>query len=199
MKNKLSFFIILALLISLVIVLASCGGKTPQNSDTGTNIDTGTNTDTEKVELEEYTVTFVQEGFANVVKTVKKGESLTDIPAPQSEEGYIVEWEKVNLESITDNKIVNAIKTPIKHTVIFSQGDGHPDLEFTVNYGEGISKLPIPKEVAGYEVKWEEVDLTFITSDMEIGVVKTPIEYRITYVLNGGFNNNNNPHSYTVE
>lgn len=92
MKNKLSFFIILALLISCVFVFSSCGGKTPQNSDTGTNIDTGTNTDTEKVELEEYTVTFVQEGFANVVKTVKKGESLTDIPAPQSEEGYIVKW-----------------------------------------------------------------------------------------------------------
>ena len=34
---------------------------------------------------------------------------------------------------------------------------------------------------------------------MEIGVVKTPIEYKITYVLNGGFNNKNNPHSYTVE
>ncbi len=43
MKNKLTFLIILALLISTVIVLASCG-ETPQNTDTSTNSSTDTGT-----------------------------------------------------------------------------------------------------------------------------------------------------------
>ena len=45
------------------------------------------------IEVETYTITFIQEGQSDVVKTLKKGETLTDVPVPVSAAGYDIVWD----------------------------------------------------------------------------------------------------------
>ena len=50
----------------------------------------GTNDESGNGQKETFTVTFVQAGQDNVVKEVKEGETLTDIPALKGRTGYTV-------------------------------------------------------------------------------------------------------------
>ena len=158
-KKKLTLLICIALSLLMIFVLSSCGNDEAGSTNTGnsnTNTDTSGDSGTtdsstddsqqpdpepepepEPEPIVTYTVTFVQEGFANVVKTVNEGEALTDIPTPQA--------------------------------------------------------------VQGYEIRWEEKDLTNIQTNITVNAVKTLVEYNVIYVLNGGTNNAQNPDKYTVE
>ena len=78
-----------------------------------------------KGESEICTITFVQEGENDVVKTVEKGKALTDIPLPKSFAGYVVTWDKTDFSKIEENIVVYAI---IEKGV------------FTVTYDLGINK-----------------------------------------------------------
>lgn len=64
------------------------------------------------IEAETYTITFIQEGQSDVVKTLKKGETLTDVPVPVSAAGYDIVWDKTDFSDVSENVTVTAVKTP---------------------------------------------------------------------------------------
>ncbi len=84
-------------------------------------------------------------------------------------------------------------------TITFSQGEPFSDVVFTVNRGDDFFNLPVLNSVRGYDIKWESVDLTNISSDIVVRAIKTPKTYQINYVIENGTNSGSNPTSYTVE
>ncbi|MBO5789019.1 MAG: InlB B-repeat-containing protein, partial [Clostridia bacterium] len=95
------------------------------------------------------------------------------------------------LESASIDKLMT-------HKVIFRQ-TGFADKVFTVLDGASFTDIPSVQAVPGYHVEWADVDLTEITGDITVNATFTLIEYTITYVLNGGTNNENNATKFTVE
>ena len=69
----------------------------------------------------QYTITFQQDGCADVVRYVTEGKGLSEssIPQPKAVTGYTVEWETVDFKSITGNIVVKAIATPNEYTVTY--------------------------------------------------------------------------------
>ena len=66
------------------------------------------------------TITFVQEGRENIVRTVRSGESLKDIPQPAEREGYEVGWNITDFSSISEDMRVVAVFTPKKFIITYS-------------------------------------------------------------------------------
>ncbi len=75
-------------------------------------------------QAEEITVTFTQLGQEDIVKTVAKGETLTDVPVPQSVIGYTVTWDKSDFSSLTQDVTVNAVFTANTYEITYDAGDG---------------------------------------------------------------------------
>lgn len=96
-----------------------------------------------------HTVTFEQTGVQDIVKTVKNGETLTDIPTPQTKTGYTVVWDMTDFTSITESRIVKAIETPNEYTVILDENGGEElvDDTVTVEY-DAVYSLPRPTHMA---------------------------------------------------
>lgn len=119
---------ILMLLLSLgtCFALAACADsvESTQSSDNGSTA-TATESsdegiqDSSEPETEYVTVTFKQDGQADVVKTLEKGDSLTDIPVPVQKTGYTVVWDKTEFEGITENVVVTAQETANTYTVTY--------------------------------------------------------------------------------
>ena len=84
----------------------------------------------------------------------------------------------------------------VTYTVTFKHADGTEEV-ITVNEG-GTVTPPTAKEVAGYTVAWENVDLTNISANMTVNAVKTIVEYKIEYDTKGGTNHISNPTVYTI-
>ena len=49
------------------------------------------------------TVTFVQTGEENIVKTVEFGGTLTDIPTPAARDGFIVAWNRTDFSGLVED------------------------------------------------------------------------------------------------
>ena len=49
------------------------------------------------------TVTFVQMGEENIVKTVEFGGTLTDIPTPAARDGFIVAWDRTDFSGLVED------------------------------------------------------------------------------------------------
>ena len=63
-------------------------------------------------------VTFRQEGYVDVVKTVEKGTALTEIPNPVQVKGYQpVVWDRTDFSAVTEDMLVTAIMQPKQYTV----------------------------------------------------------------------------------
>ena len=93
-------------------------------------------------------VTFRQEGFVDVVKTVEKGAELTDIPRPVQVKGYqTVVWDRTDFSAVTEDTVVTAIMQPKQYTVRLELGGG------TVT----TSSLPVEDEtiVIDYNATYE--------------------------------------------
>lgn len=67
-----------------------------------------------------YTVTFSQEGQADIVKQVEKGKALTDIPTPVEQDGYDIVWDKTNFSEITGDLTVTAVATPKTYVITYT-------------------------------------------------------------------------------
>ncbi len=93
----------ICLTILSMCAFVACDGKT----DTGA----------EKVQ-----VTFVQEDGTKIVKTVEKGQALTDIPAPKSKTGYSSAWENTDFSYVTEDVIVNVVYTANEYTISYNVG-----------------------------------------------------------------------------
>lgn len=71
-----------------------------------------------------YNITFKQVGQTDVVKTIEKGETLSDIPTPANKTGYTVTWDKTDFSNVTDNIIVNAVETANTYTITYDVNGG---------------------------------------------------------------------------
>ena len=90
-----------------------------------------------EAEIQWVKVTFKQSGQADIVKTLKKGETLTDIPATTPKTGYIVEWESIDFTNITADMTVNAIETAKTYTLVFDVNGGNlMHTTIMVTYGQ---------------------------------------------------------------
>ena len=93
-------------------------------------------------------------------------------------------------------------KTPINHTYTFKKFSTDEDAyaTVTVGYGEDVTAPQNPTRDYYTFAGWDKtVPSTMGTADDLFVATWTPIEYTITYELNNGTNNANNPATYTVE
>ena len=100
------------------------------------------------------TVTFKQSGEANVVKTVKQGEDLTDIPTPKTKTGYTVVWDTTDFANITEDMEVNAVATANTYTVTYDANGGSVEIATQeVTYDEETT-LATPEREDYYFLGW---------------------------------------------
>lgn len=116
--------LILILSLGMCFTVVGCGDSpAPVESGDSSSVEIESSSDesqdSSEPETEYVTVTFKQEGQADVVKTVKKGGSLTDIPTPVEKTGYSVVWDRADFTSITENVVVNVKKTANTYTVTY--------------------------------------------------------------------------------
>ena len=169
--------IILVLSIGMCLALASCNMFTSSNSmeesnDSSWSVDLGGDDSSsenspsdgsEETETQWVKVTFQQNGQVDIVKTLKKGETLTDIPTPVLKTGYIIEWESVDFTNITADMTVNAIETAKTYTLVFDGNGGSlTQTTITVTYGQEYN-LMVPahdtKLFAGWMYNGTDVSL----------------------------------------
>ena len=130
-------------------------------------------------------VTFVQEGEENIVKTVEFGGTLTDIPTPATRDGFIVAWNRTDFSGLTEDITVYATLTPVVTTVTvtFVQA-GEADIVKTVDKGGSLSveDVPVPKPVEGHIVTWDYVgSYENLQENLTVNAVITPKLYTVTY------------------
>lgn len=71
---------------------------------------------------EKIQVTFIQADGTQIVKTVQKGEALTDIPTPMSKTGYTASWEEIDFFNLTEDKTVNVVLTAKEYIITYDAG-----------------------------------------------------------------------------
>ncbi len=101
----------------------------------------------------QYAVTFKAEGQEDDVKYVYEGDDLTDIPAVPQKVGHTSAWDVTDFTNITENKVVNAVYTPIPLTVTY-KAEGFDDIVINVNYGDTIEVPAVPVK-EGFEGTWD--------------------------------------------
>ena len=150
------------------------------------------------VEVVEYTVSFVQDGYETVIRTVAEGGSLaaTDIPATQPKVGYTVEWEEKDLTNITGNVTVNAVATANTYTITYDAGEGTPSVETQeVTYDQAPESFATAT-LEGYDfVAWtyegkvvQPTEIWKIASDVTLVATWLDIaveQYTVSFVQDG--------------
>ena len=89
-------------------------------------------------------VTFVQADGTTAVKTVKKGQALTDIPTPAGKTGYTAVWERTEFAYLTEDITVNAVLTANDYTITYDAGRADASVEQdaqTVTYDAAVTLL----------------------------------------------------------
>lgn len=93
------------------------------------------------------TVIFRQEGVADIQRTVIKGEDLDVIPTPKTEVGYTIVWDRTDFTNITQDMVVNAVKSANTYTITYNLGVNEyatlSSITQQVRFGEGF-ELNIP-------------------------------------------------------
>jgi hypothetical protein len=99
-----------------------------------------------------YKITFIQEGFDDVIKYVKEGELLKDIPKPAYVKGYDVKWDIEDFSRVNNDYTVNAIATVKTYVIIFKVTYGGSVVNKSINvvYGSEYS-LETPTTPLGDE------------------------------------------------
>ncbi len=207
-KGKITLLICLVLSLVMLFTLSSCGGNddTNSNTQTGTNTDTGTDSSTDTSQQPDpkpepdpvitYTVSFVQEGFVDVVKTVNEGDTLADIPTHQAVQGYEIKWEEKDLTNIQSDITVNAVKTPIEYNIIYVLNGGTNNDENPNSYNvEQSFELKAPaKEGYTFAGWYNDIDFNNLESGIALGSIGEkpfyakwiPNENSIVFNANGG-------------
>ncbi len=93
-------------------------------------------------------------------------------------------------------------KTPIEHTYTFKKLAADEEAYETITVGYGLAVTAPQNPTRDYYTfdGWDKViPETMGTADDLFIATWTPIEYTITYVLDGGTNSENNPATYNVE
>ncbi len=92
-----------------------------------------------------YSIVFKQDGQEDIVKVVKKGESLTDLPTPATRTGYDVVWSQTEFTNVQSDVTVWAKETAKSYTVTFDPAGGEVSTTTqTVTYDATPEKFPVP-------------------------------------------------------
>ncbi|MBE7101178.1 MAG: hypothetical protein E7364_06165 [Clostridiales bacterium] len=115
----------LMLVLSIVMAagfMVGCGGSKDSDGSAGspTTSEGGSVTPADKT----VTITFKQDGHADVVKKIEKGGSLTDIPSPAEKVGYTVTWNRTDFTNIKEDIKVTAIEKANKYTITYDANGG---------------------------------------------------------------------------
>lgn len=159
-------------------------------------------------EIITFTVTFKSTEWAPedyVVRVVNYGATLISalIPAlPPAKTGYNLAWENVSLENIKENKVVNAIYTPIEYKITFRRpyttGAGGEHLgSIDVPYDSHIVPIDTGKDPEFFDVKWyNNSACEGAPIDFDTYIVKGPAtfyvqeidlrSYNVTFIYNLG-------------
>ena len=100
---------------------------------------------------------------------------------------------------LTQNNTCTITITRATHTVTFRQQGQEGKVFSVLDLADFAEPIPQVVPVTGYTVVWETKNLTRVTEDIVVNAIITPVEYGITYVLDGGTNSDEAPDSYTIE
>jgi len=138
-----------------------------------------------------HTVTFKEEGQADVTRKVNHGATVSDIPALTGKTGHTGKWMYNNAEftdqiTITSDIIVTAEYTPIPYTVTFTAG-GIKEGEATVAYNATIAntngaEIPAVPSKEGYLGKWMYNGAEFTAETKILGNTDVVAVYTINEV-----------------
>ena len=171
--------ILLVLSIGMCFAFASCAelfkpiqsgnGSSTEMESTSDGLENSSDNETQYV-----TVTFKQEGKMDVVKTLEKGDNLTDIPIPAEKTGYNVIWDRTDFTGIMEDIVVNTVAPAKTYMIILNANGGNVSkTTFTVTYGQAYEfEKPIHKENAFISWKYngEKVALSGVWDiDIESG------------------------------
>ncbi len=137
-----------------------------------------------------YTITFKAEGSEDIVRTVKYGDTLSDIPEVPARAHYdqtAPYWDVTSFEGISSDITVNAVYTPNVYTVTF-KAEGSEDVVKTVKYGDtltGIPAVPAREHYNQTAPKWDVTSFEGISSDITVNAVYTPNVYTVTFKAEG--------------
>ena len=161
--------------------------STPEESESEAPVDSDS-TSEEDVKVE-YTVTFKQDGYDDIVMTVEKGKGLAEVPTPQPITGYTVAWDKTNFAKITKDTVVTAVATANTYTVTYDVGDATAETA-TVTY-DAAYELATPAKEGFKFVGWTYNDAAFdatgvwtIAEDVTL-VAQWQAVYTVTFVQDG--------------
>lgn len=136
----------------------------------------------------------------DVVKYVKEGENLIDIPALPNIRGMVGKWDREAFTNIHENIVVNAIYVRATFTVVFYYMDvdgitpielkTFKDVPYETNlaelYADEIANIDVPefsadgtRHFAGWSIKFDNV-----VSDLNIGAVYETNKYNVHFVNN---------------
>ena len=113
------------------------------------------------------TVTFKQDGQADIVKKVSKGGALAtaDIPTPQAVTGYTLSWSVTDFSNITEDIEVTVVATANEYEVTYdANGGAVTPAKQTVTFGEDETLATPTKD--GYEFKgWYTQENVAVTGE----------------------------------
>lgn len=152
-----------------------------------------------------YTVTFIDEinGVENIVRYVKEGATLTDVPTLPTRDGEYGEWDRKVFTDIHTDIVVHSVYTPMTYTVrfVYLDSDGKTQVEVgtfaSVPHGEDLSvtqedrireieETAVPEynaEGNKHFVGWD-VSFNHIVSDLTVTAVYVVNSYSVTFDLN---------------
>ena len=163
-------------------------------------------------EINTYTVTFNTDGGSAVQSqtVVYNGKATRPVSNPEKvgytfKGWYVGETEfKFDETDITENITITAKWVIKTYTVSFNSNDGSTVDNITVNHGEKVTAPKAPTKNGYAFAGWYVGDIAYdfngvVTADVELTAEWTPIEYTISYVLNGGTNADDAVTTFTVE
>ncbi len=101
-------------------VSSSDGGASQESSSVQTESSQGSSS----AQTRTFTVEFHEEGKKDIVREVKEGEDLKNIPTPTPKTGYTVTWSVTDFTNITENIIVERVETPNTYTITYDANEG---------------------------------------------------------------------------
>ncbi len=140
-------------------------GSSEEDSDSVEDSTVSASPDSSEGEEVYYTVTFKQQGRADIVfAQVAENSKFTDIPVPTQKVGYTVAWdsaELAKLNGVVENVIVHAVEKAKTYTLTFAPNGGNvATTTITVVYGQAY-ELPYPTRSGHTFVSWKNRTQSF--------------------------------------
>ena len=174
MRKALS--ILLVLFIIVTFVACDSGPETPKDEDqTPSGQGDGGGSGENQPPKATYTVTFVQEGVDNVVKTYTEGDSLwlhaPDLPF-HNVLGYYYNWDAELDSKVNSDMTVNRIEGE-GNVVFFLNVDNHAikiiERKMSAGWSDiKVSEFPAVPEIEGYDGHWDQTgDIGYFSSSRQ--------------------------------